>query len=44
MLAEQPDYAVILSWHYAEPIIRALRQKGLRSKIIVPLPDLRILD
>lgn len=44
MLAEQPDYALILSWHYAEPIIRALRQKGLRSKVIVPLPDLRILD
>ncbi len=44
MLKEQPDYALILSWHYADPIIRALRQKGLKSKIIVPLPDLRILD
>jgi hypothetical protein len=44
MLKEQPDYALILSWHYAEPIVRALRQKGLKSKIIVPLPDLRILD
>lgn len=44
MLREQPDYALILSWHYAEPIIRALRQKGLRSKVIVPLPDIRILD
>lgn len=44
MLREQPDYALILSWHYAEPILRALRQKGLQSKVIVPLPDLRILD
>ena len=44
MLGEQPDYALILSWHYADPIIRALRQKGLRSKVIVPLPDLRIVD
>lgn len=44
MLREQPDYALILSWHYAEPIIRALRNKGLKSKVIVPLPDLRILD
>ena len=44
MLKEQPDYALILSWHYAEPIVRALRQKGLKSKVIVPLPGLRILD
>jgi hypothetical protein len=44
MLAEQPDYALILSWHYADPIVRALRQKGLRSKVIVPLPELRIVD
>ncbi len=44
MLKEQPDYALILSWHYADPIIRALREKGLRSKVIVPLPELRIVD
>ena len=44
MLREQPNYALILSWHYAEPIIRSLRQKGLRSKIVVPLPELRVLD
>jgi hypothetical protein len=44
MLKEQPDYALILSWHYADAIIRALRQRGLRSKIIVPLPELRVLD
>lgn len=42
MLKEQPDYALILSWHYAGPIIKNLRAKGLRSKIIVPLPDIRI--
>jgi len=44
MLADQPDYALILSWHYADPIVRALREKGLRSKVIVPLPELWILD
>lgn len=43
MLDTQPDYAVILSWHYAEPIIQALRKKGLKSKIVVPLPELTIL-
>jgi hypothetical protein len=44
LFAEQPDYALMLSWHYAEPIIRGLRSKGLKSKIIVPLPKVRIVD
>jgi hypothetical protein len=42
MFEEQPDYAVMLSWHYAEPIIRKLRQKGLTSKVILPLPEVGI--
>jgi len=44
MLDEQPDYALMLSWHYAEPIIKKLREKGLKSKIIMPLPEVQILD
>lgn len=44
MLAEQPDYAMILSWHYARPIIKSLRAKGLRSKIIVPLPEVQTIS
>ena len=44
MLEEQPEYAVILSWHYWQPIVDKLRAKGLKSKIIIPLPEARILD
>jgi hypothetical protein len=44
MLENQPDYALILSWHYWEPIVKNLRKKGLKSKIVIPLPELRILD
>ena len=44
MLEEQPEYALILSWHYWEPIVKKLREKGLKSKIVVPLPDVRVLD
>jgi SAM-dependent methyltransferase len=44
MLQEQPDYGFLLSWHYAKDIIRNLRKKGLRSKIIVPLPEVRIVE
>ena len=44
MLKEQPDYALILTWHYAEPIIKNLRAKGLRSKIIIPLPEIKMIE
>ncbi len=42
MFEEQPDYTIMLSWHYAKPIIAKLRQRGLKSKIIIPLPDVTI--
>lgn len=44
MFEENPDYVVMLSWHYSEPIINKLRQKGLKSKIILPLPEVKILE
>ncbi len=44
LFSEQPEYAVILSWHYAKPIVDKLRSRGLRSKIIVPLPELHVID
>jgi hypothetical protein len=44
ILEEQPEYAVVLSWHYWKPIIEKLRAKGLKSKIIIPLPEVQILD
>ena len=44
LFEEQPEYAMILSWHYAAPIIRKLREAGLRSKIIVPLPHVQIVE
>ncbi len=42
MFREQPAYGLMLSWHYAAPIIKSLRRRGLGSNIIVPLPDLSI--
>jgi hypothetical protein len=43
-LEKQPDYAVMLSWHYSKSIINNLRKKGLKSKIIVPLPKIKIVN
>ena len=44
MFQEQPEYAVILSWHYWKPIVNKLREKGLKSKIVIPLPEIEILE
>ena len=40
---EQPDYVLILAWHYAEPIIKSLKIRGLKSKFIIPLPEVKII-
>lgn len=44
LFSEQPEYVLMLSWHYATPIIKNLRAKGLKSKIVMPLPELHVLD
>jgi len=44
LFEEQPEHALMLSWHYAEPIIAGLRRRGLKSKIIIPLPTVRVIE
>ena len=44
LFREQPDYVVLLAWHYAEPIAKLLRERGLKSKLIVPLPELKVIE
>ena len=36
---EQPDYALLLSWHIADELGANLRKGGYRGKFIVPLPS-----
>lgn len=43
MFEENPDYTLVLSWHYFKPIVDKLRQKGLKSQFIIPLPDVHVL-
>ena len=43
MLDEQPELTIILSWHYHKEIIKILRKKGLKSKILIPLPKIKIV-
>ncbi|MBL18372.1 MAG: methyltransferase [Flavobacteriaceae bacterium] len=43
MFKTPPDLAILLSWHYSDEIIKILRGKGFKSKILVPLPELKII-
>lgn len=44
LFEEQPDYVVLLAWHYADSIIGQLRERGLKSKFIMPLPTVSVID
>jgi SAM-dependent methyltransferase len=44
LFKEQPEYVILLAWHYAQPIMEQLREKGLKSKFVIPLPDLTIVE
>jgi hypothetical protein len=43
LYTEQPDYALLLSWHIADELARSLRKRGYKGKFIVPLPEPRII-
>jgi SAM-dependent methyltransferase len=38
LFADQPDCAVIFSWHIADELAPKLRAKGYRGKLLTPLP------
>ena len=40
----QPEYALLLSWHIAEELIRNLRLKGYQGKFIIPLKEVAIVE
>lgn len=41
---DQPEYALLLSWHIANELASKLRKKGFNGKFIIPLPKPRILN
>ena len=44
LIKEQPHFVVLLAWHYAKPISEQLRQRGLKSKFVMPLPTVMTLE
>ena len=43
MIKKQPDYALVLSWHYGKNVMKNLRKKGYKGKFIMPLPYPKII-
>ncbi len=44
LFSDQPEYALLFSWHIADELMPKLRQKGFKGKYIIPLPSPRITD
>lgn len=38
LFTEQPEYALILSWHIGEEMVQLMKKLGYRGKFIMPLP------
>ena len=43
LFEDQPEYALLLSWHIADELIPKLRDRGFKGKFIVPLPEPHIV-
>ena len=43
MFADQPECAIIFSWHIADELAPKLRAKGYRGLLVTPLPVPRVL-
>lgn len=41
---EQPEYALLFSWHIADELMPKLRSRGFKGKFIVPLPTPRVIE
>ncbi|MFC1957673.1 class I SAM-dependent methyltransferase [Chloroflexota bacterium] len=44
LFEDQPEYALLLSWHIADELAPKLTEKGFKGSFIVPLPSPRILE
>jgi len=42
LFEDQPEYAMLLSWHIADELMPKLKARGFKGKFIIPLPEPRI--
>ncbi len=44
LFTDQPEYALLFSWHITDELVPKLKQKGFKGKFICPLPEPRIIE
>jgi len=44
LYSEQPEYALLFSWHIADELIPKIKKLGFKGKFIVPLPEPHIVE
>jgi hypothetical protein len=44
LFEDQPEFALLLSWHIADELIPKLKERGFKGQYIVPLPEPRIVS
>ena len=44
LYTDQPEYALLLSWHIADELMPKLRANGFKGRFVLPLPVPRIVD
>ncbi len=44
ILEDNPDYVVILAWHYGDYIMEQWRKKGFKGKFVLPLPTFQVIE
>jgi hypothetical protein len=42
LVEDQPEYALLLSWHIADELMPKIRARGFRGKFLIPLPEPRV--
>ena len=40
---DQPEYAMLLSWHIADELMPKLKEKGFKGRFIIPLPEPHVI-
>lgn len=43
LFKDQPDFAIIFSWHIYNELINKIKKKGFKGKFIIPLPEPKII-
>jgi hypothetical protein len=39
-----PDYLLILSWNFADEIMKKCRAEGYKGKFVIPIPEIQIIE